>query len=521
MALTRFSYLPFSLLFSTRIIPCGFLLFPTLSYAQSDEASTTYTFLVIMLLLLCCIQLVVIIVLTKSRARFLRSEADISHRHQSLETRFQERSQKLINLNSQLYEEIAKHEITEELLRETQGYIQSIINSMPSILIGVTPNGIITHWNTAAHQATGISYDRALGYPLDDIAPQLAIKKELISRAISLKTPQKRENRQQGHGSQAEYTDLTIYPLISSEVEGAVIRIDDVTLRVRLETMMIQNEKMNSLGELAAGVAHEINNPLGTILQSTQNIKRRVSSSLNKNLTTARELGIGLAELNAYLKSRDIFKFLDDIKDAGERATLIVKNMLEFSRADSRHFDQVDIKALLERSIDLALHSVKAKSADKKELKIRTQFPDNAPLVNCSAAEIQQVILNLLSNAYHAFHNKQKMNEEEQKEGVLLIDINLSFSETTMKIEVSDNGPGMDLWTQKHIFDPFFTTKEVGQGTGLGLSVSYFIITEHHGGSIRVDSELNKGTLFTLEIPIDSAKDLLLTNDKKKPDSLQ
>lgn len=456
--------------------------------------------IIVFLLCVCLLQLFIILGLRNNKKQYLESESQLVNKHHELEQRYLERSEKLVNLNSQLYEEIAKHEITEELLRETQGYIQSIINSMPSILIGVTRDGTITHWNTAAQKATNINYDKALGFSLSAIAPQLAISKELIERAIALQKTQKRENRQRGHGSQAEYTDLTIYPLISSEIEGAVIRIDDVTLRVRLETMMIQNEKMNSLGELAAGVAHEINNPLGAILQSIQNIKRRISHDLKKNSSIANDIGISLDDINEYLKNREVFNFLDDIKDAGERATMIVKNMLEFSRADSKQFESIDIKQLLERSIDLAMHSISAsQSVGSPQASIHKHFPESCPVVKCSGAEIQQVILNLLSNAYHAFDDNSQANTQLKP---LKIDVHLSFSKTMMCIEITDNGPGMDAWTQRHIFDPFFTTKEVGKGTGLGLSVSYFIITEHHEGNIIVESEIDSGTTFTIEIPL-------------------
>ncbi|MGH1441402.1 MAG: sensor histidine kinase [Cellvibrionaceae bacterium] len=121
--------------------------------------------------------------------------------------------------------------------------------------------------------------------------------------------------------------------------------------------------------------------------------------------------------------------------------------------------------------------------------------------MNCSATELQQVILNLLSNAYHAFDEAET---KVQKDSTLTINITLSFTDEFMNIEIADNGPGMDAWTRRHIFDPFFTTKEVGKGTGLGLSVSYFIITEHHGGSITVDSEIDAGTTFTIQIPLDA-----------------
>lgn len=455
-------------------------------------------FVCLLLFILSITQILIIIKLKKTNSGYVKSQQQLEDEYSSLEKKLVERSEKLHSINNQLYDEIAKHEITEELLRETQDYIQNIINSMPSVLIGVTREGMITHWNMAAHQATGISYDKALGFLLRDIAPELNIDCELIHRAINLQKTQKRENRQQGYGSQAKYSDLTIYPLLSCDIEGAVIRIDDVTLRVRLETMMIQNEKMNSLGELAAGVAHEINNPLGAILQSIQNIKRRISIDLTSNKTTAEELGLSLTDMNTYLKNRQVFDFLEDIKEAGERTTQIVKNMLEFSRAQDAQYDAINLVELLNRSIELALNSMRANQKEEAQIttKIRPHYPEHILQVPCSAVEVQQVILNLLSNAYHAFADTKPQEE-------LMIDVRLSFSKTDAIIEIQDNGPGMDVWTQRHIFDPFFTTKEVGKGTGLGLSVSYFIITEHHQGSIAVDSTLNQGTTFIIHLPLE------------------
>lgn len=490
---------------SKRLLTIVFMLYPGIALAQSDPVQQLFWWVMGALILICVIQLPLVVRLRKERHALLNNQHQLKQDYEELEERLIERSKKLHSINSQLYNEIAEHEITEELLRETQDYIQNIINSMPSILIGVTREGMVTHWNTAATEATGIPYNRALGFLLSDIAPGLEIEEELIDRAIGLQKTQKRENRQIGHGSQAKFSDLTIYPLLSSDIEGAVIRIDDVTLRVRLETMMIQNEKMNSLGELAAGVAHEINNPLGTVLQNTQNIKRRLSPELPANKAAAEDLNVSLEDVNQYLNKREVMLFLDNIKDAGERATMIVKNMLEFSRAQDTPHDRVDLAELLDRSIELAMSSITANSNDDDVLtQIDTSYPETAIQTPCSAVEVQQVILNLLSNAHHAYQGQ--FTGEQQPIEPLKIDIKLMYELDRAIIEIHDNGPGMDSWTKKHIFDPFFTTKEVGKGTGLGLSVSYFIITEHHSGAITVDSTIGKGTTFTIQLPLTEQK---------------
>ncbi|MBX2808823.1 MAG: PAS domain-containing protein [Cellvibrionaceae bacterium] len=484
-------------LFPIILLGYGGAAFSETAASATVSASGSGNILLAILVSLCLMQLFIILGLRGSRNNFWQYEQRLKARYRALEQRLLDRSLKLRTINNQLYEAIAKHEATEKLLNETQGNLQNIINSMPSILIGVTPEGIISHWNTAAEEATGINHTEALNLELATIAPDLSIDAALIKKAVASKKPQKFEGRQQGHGSQTTYTDLTIYPLLSSDTEGAVIRIDDVTLRVQLENMMIQNEKMNSLGEMAAGVAHEINNPMGTIIQTIQNIKRRISPVLDANQITAKELDISLEDINHYLDSRQITEFLEDIKDAGERAASIVTNMLEFSRAQNMPSESIKLVEILDRSIKLAHQTIiAASSGNRQRVKISKIFPEHCPGITCSPIEIQQVLLNLISNAFHAF-------EEKQTKQCLSIEVKLAFTETEAHIYVKDDGPGMDAWTQKHIFDPFFTTKEVGKGTGLGLSVSYFIITERHRGTISVSSQKQQGTTFFIGLPLD------------------
>ena len=382
-------------------------------------------------------------------------------------------------------------------MQKMQLYLKNMIDSMPSVLIGVDKNGKVTQWNVEAEKKSGIIPEDAIGRRIGDIFPQFASQLEKFRLSIKEKIPQKMEKIIEKIDNELRYNDIVIYPLISNGVEGAVIRMDDVTTRIRIEDMMVQTEKMMSVGGLAAGMAHEINNPLGGILLGVQNILRRVSPEFKVNREKADELGVDLDDIFRYMEKQKIIYFLEVIQRSGERASDIVTNMLNFSRKSEAKFVKSDIPLIIDKTIELATNDYDLKKKyDFRHIKITKEFEKGIPLIPCAENELQQVLLNLLKNAVHA------INSEEHKSGDQEIIIRLFRDGRSGVIEVEDNGPGMDRETAKRVFEPFFTTKEIGIGTGLGLSVSYFIITNIHHGVMYVESTPGRGTKFIIKLPL-------------------
>jgi PAS domain S-box-containing protein len=412
-----------------------------------------------------------------------------------LEQRLSARTESWRQAQDTLEQTEQRHRVTTALLNETKEYLNSIINSMPSIMIGVTPSGHITHWNAAAELATGIREKQALGFRLHEIYPDLPVSPGMIDEAIANSEPSTRENVKIEHLNQLRYVDITVYPLHSLELTGAVIRVDDVTLRQKLDSMMLQNEKLKSLGELAAGMAHEINNPLAAILQSLQNVQRRLNPAQPGNQATARTLGLDMKLLHDYLEARDINRFLAGMESAGHRAAEIVRHMLEFSRSSSRQLEPTSLNAIAHASIEFMRNAIElSMPALHARLVIEEDFDPSLPAVPASGVELQQVLVNLLKNAAQAI-------QEAHREAPL-IRISTRLVPPFAEIRVEDNGIGMNLSTSRQIFDPFFTTKAVGQGTGLGLSISHFIISQRHHGRIEVSSTSGVGTTFIVSLPL-------------------
>ncbi len=377
-------------------------------------------------------------------------------------------------------------------------YFKSMIDSMPSVLVGVDREGRVSQWNREAEKATGIPFEAARERNLADAFPLLQGKMDMVKQAIRLQAVRQAEKITWPQAEQQKYADIMIYPLVSEDIQGAVIRVDDVTARVRMEDTMVQTEKMLSVGGLAAGMAHEINNPLSGMLQSAQNILRRVDPDLPRNREVAAECGTDLQHIGCYLEKRGITRFIEGIRLSGERASTTVADMLNFSRRSDSRVVPTRMDELLEKTVALAAHDYDLhKKYDFRQIQIRREFDDNLPEVACMPTEIEQVLLNLLRNASQAFRAAEELPTAPQ------IILRLRRDGRFVRIEVEDNGPGMDEETRKRVFEPFFTTKEVGVGTGLGLSVSYFIITSHHGGTMSVETAPGRGARFILHLPID------------------
>jgi signal transduction histidine kinase len=211
----------------------------------------------------------------------------------------------------------------------------------------------------------------------------------------------------------------------------------------------------------------------------------------------AAQCGVELAAVRCYLEQRRIIEFLEAIRFAGDKAAEIVDNMLHFSRKSESHKEAVDLAELLNKAVSLAAHDYDLKKKyDFQRIHIDREFQTDVGAVPCVATEIEQVVLNLLRNA------AQAMAERENDSTSARIDLRLYRRDGMAVIEVEDNGPGIDPQKLKRVFEPFFSTKEVGSGTGLGLSVSYFIITNNHGGSLEAGSQPGKGTRFTIRLPL-------------------
>jgi signal transduction histidine kinase/HAMP domain-containing protein len=386
---------------------------------------------------------------------------------------------------------------TTHSLEKMRGMLDGILESMPSALICLDKRDRISLWNHAAEQLCTAGSQQALGRKLKDVCPWLHSQMGSADPLSPNSPPKLLERRQIPGQDDLAFADILIYPLAGNGLKGAVVRVDDVTKRVQMESFMIQTEKMSSIGSLAGGMAHEINNPLSGILQSIQIIQRRLSPALAANSQAAMKVGTTLEAVRDYLESRAILEFLETIKESSERAAKIIKNMLGFIRKDSTGHVPMQLAELVDRAVELAGTDYDLKKKyDFRKIEIIREYTSGLPLMYCSPTDIEQVIYNLLSNAAHAMasapdpHAPPRLTLRIRNEGSHGV------------IEVEDNGPGMDENVRKRVFEPLFTTKPPGEGTGLGLTVSYFIVVNTYGGTIRVDSVKGTGTRFIISLPL-------------------
>lgn len=196
------------------------------------------------------------------------------------------------------------------------------------------------------------------------------------------------------------------------------------------------------------------------------------------------------------MKLREIYGLLDGVAECGKRAASIVANMLEFSRSSDTKLIPCNIHSIIDKSIELAANDFTLKTQQHfNQIEIIREFDERVSQLSCAPQEIEQVLLNLLKNAAQAFATAAPSIDDPK------IIITTQQTATGVMITITDNGPGMKEEVRKRIFEPFYTTKPVGDGTGLGLSVSYYIITNNHSGTISVTSAQNQGATFTICLP--------------------
>jgi len=416
-----------------------------------------------------------------------------------------------------LVQDITQRKRAEAEKGQANAYLESSLESAPGGILLLDDQLRFIYANPAFFRIFGRSTKRLFEKTIKDIPPSLL---DLETREI---LAERANNRMQTGesitGIEFEITleDGKTAPIAYSaaaikdkeeNILGLVVFLKDITFRKKNQEMMMQTEKMISVGGLAAGMAHEINNPLGAILQSVQNIARRISPDLHANIKAAEECGIDLNKFYKYLEKRNVITFIDGIRESGVRAAKIIDNMLQFSRRSESHMAPTDIVTLIEKTIEFANNDYDLKKRfDFRNIKIVKEIDSNMPLVPCTETEIEQVTLNLLKNAAQAMEEK---NINESSRIILRCHIDGDWA----TIEVEDNGPGMNESIRKRAFEPFFTTKPVGTGTGLGLSISYMIITENHNGTLEVESEPGQGTKFIIKLPLTRATN---NNDKHSP----
>lgn len=420
------------------------------------------------------------------------TEARLTELTNELEQRVDERTRELLKKIDEIKE-------TEDSLRESEERYRTVMEANPDPVVVYNMAGKVIFINPAFTTVFGWTFDEVAGRKLEFIprahqAETRAALEHVLAEGYVYGFESKRKTR---HG---KILDVSItaacYRGSDKAVLGVIVNLRDITELKKARSMMIQTEKMISVGGLAAGMAHEINNPLAGILQNVQVIENRLFKALPANERDARQCGISLDSLVRYLKKRDIHRLSRNIVVSGQRAARIVGDMLSFSRNEPGDFIRVRVDQIIGDALKLAGHDYDLrKKYDFRHLRIEEAYRDENAEIDCVPNQIQQVIFNILKNA------AQAMSQSGDRRKDPGIRVRTSRSHASVIIEIEDNGPGMPKEVMNRVFEPFFTTKKVGEGTGLGLSVSYFIIKNRHKGEISVSSKIGTGTIFKIELP--------------------
>ena len=342
---------------------------------------------------------------------------------------------------------------------------ENLVRSIPVGVISVDRAGVIQSINPAQEQLSGVEASEVEGQSIYDVFADRQDEAGVLDRLEAVLAGPRREDLTLNNKAtpftceaRTRYR-VRIAPLRNrqGEVDGAVLLQEDLSERARLEAQLLRSEKLSSVGVLAAGVAHEINNPLTTIL----GYAKLLLEGLDEDDVNRPALGL--------------------VADEARRVQEIVRNLLDFSRQEPGEVSAVSLAEVLERTLSLVAPDLR-----KRQVVVNRELDPDIPLVLADGRRLEQVFVNLITNAAHAM----------EVGGDLTLSTGVEPDrDAPVFVDIADTGAGISPEIQARVFDPFFTTKEQGQGTGLGLAVSHGIITEL-GGDIEVRSEVGEGTTF-------------------------
>jgi PAS domain S-box-containing protein len=372
--------------------------------------------------------------------------------------------------------------LSEREKERSSNLLDGIINSMPSIIIGVDPQLHVSQWNSRAEKMTLFCHDEIRGKSLFEVFPELLVHKETLFESLTSNEVCAMSHTTTDQDGKTHFSEITIYPLLLSDNEGAVIRIDEVTERVEMEQRLRQSQKMDAIGQLTGGIAHDFNNMLSGI--------------------------IGAAELLRIKVSPENQKLVKIIAEASGRAAELIQKLLAFSRKEPVSFKTLNMHIIIHDTIEILQRSL------DKRISVVAQLQAESSQVLGDWSLLQNSLLNIGINAGHAMPDGGTLSFSTKI--ITLDDIYCDASPFNLQpgqfihIAIRDSGCGIAKENIKRIFEPFFTTRQQNKGTGLGLAAVYGTV-QRHGGAISVYSEPGTGTEFCIVLPLSKEIEAIAT----------